>query len=285
MARFLLGAYLCFFLLPAALKSQESRFPSDFRFDRNEAAPAPDPFGGAGGGGQAEPSAWRTARFTRATVGITVSTLGAGLQLGSNLGSRVDLRLFGNYVSIDKDYQDFSRSGFKVNINLQMTNTGAKLDTYPLRRFPLRLSPGFLYFNENRVRADLHAEPNATFTINNIVWTSDNANPVYGTGRLVLGGTGFMMTTGVGHIVSHERRRFTFPFELGAAFIHSPTASLNLFGNICQADGTQCQPAATFPTFASNLAAQMATWNHDAQPFHIYPIVEIGVAYTVRTGR
>jgi len=64
------------------------------------------------------------------------------------------------------------------------------------------------------------------------------------------------------------------------AFIHTPKAEFNLAGQICNGDGTGCQPAATFPGFANALAAQLVTWNKDVSPYHIFPIVEGGVAYT-----
>lgn len=278
MARSLFGACLCLLLSPAVLKAQQT--PALLP-DRIATVSAPDPFGGAGAG-QAAPSAFRNAAFTRLTLGASVSSLGTGLQLGSNVNPWMDLRLFGNYLTFNKD---LSQSGFAVNLNLEMANTGAKADFYPLRRLPLRFSPGFLYVNQDRARVDFHAGPNATMTINDIDWYSDNADPIYGTARLTLGGTGFMATTGWGHIVSHGRRHFTFPFEAGVALIRSPVASIYLNGEICQSNQTQCQPAATFPTFQSNLAAQLATWNRDAHPFHIYPILDFGVAYTFRLNR
>jgi hypothetical protein len=237
---------------------------------------ASDPLGGAGGG-QAEPSAYRYRAFTRLTSGASVSLLGTGGQLGTNVAPRLDARIFGNYLNLT---HNFTQSGFNISLNLNMVNAGAKVDYYPLRRLPLRVSPGFLYFNQNRVRGDFYAQQSATFTINNVDYTSDNANPVRGTGRLTLRGTGFTITAGMGHIVSHTHKRFTYPFEAGVVFINTPVAIVNLAGNICQVNQTNCQPAATFPTFATNLAAQVADWNRRVAPFHVYPYIEGGVAYS-----
>ena len=90
-----------------------------------------------------------------------------------------------------------------------------------------------------------------------------------------------MVTTGVGHIVSHGRKRFTFPFEAGVAFINTPVAQFNLLGHVCSVGDTRvCMPASQFPTFAENLATQVASWNRRVAPFHIYPIIEAGVAYS-----
>jgi hypothetical protein len=243
---------------------------------RGAADPNPAPSGG--GGGQVVYSAERGGAFSRFAGGATVSTLGIGLTAGTNLSPRVDLRLFGNYTNLT---HRFSNSGFRVALNIGMANAGASVDFYPLRRFPLRISPGYLYLNQNRLAGSLHAQRNATFTINNVDYASDNANPVHGSGKLTLGGTGFMATAGIGHIVSRSRRRFTFPFEAGVVFINTPVAQFNLQGNICnQSVPSFCTPAAEFPTFADNLAAQLKTWNQQVAPYHIYPIIQGGFAYS-----
>jgi hypothetical protein len=215
-------------------------------------------------------------------VGATVSPLGTGAQLGTKLSPRFDARLFGNYLNLDHNFSD---SGFRINLNIQMANAGAKVDFYPLHRLPLRITPGYLYFNQNQVRGDFSAGQGTVFTLNNVDYTSSDANPVRGTGRLLLGGSGFIATTGLGHIVSHDRKRLTFPFEIGAAFIHTPSVQFYLSGDVCNPDQTQCQPAAQFPTFAENLAAQLASWNRRAEPFHVYPILEGGVAYSFQFHR
>lgn len=238
----------------------------------------PGASGGSGGGGQAVYSAERGGAFSRFAESATVSTLGIGVQAGTNLRPRLDLRLFGNYTNLT---HRFTQSSFRVALNVGMANAGAMVDFYPMHRFPVRLSPGFLYFNQNRVAATLRADRDATFTINNVEYASDNADPVHGTGRLLLGGSGLAVTTGIGHIVSHTGKRFTFPFEAGVVFIDKPVAQFNLLGTVCSLSNPGfCEPAAQFPTFAENLAAQLKTWNDRVAPFHVYPIVQGGIAYT-----
>lgn len=231
-----------------------------------------------GGDSQMAPSAYRTAAFTRLTLGGGVSPLGTGVAVATNLSPHLDLRGIGNIFNFNYDFQ---QSGFNIHVNADLVNAGVLADYYPFHK-GFRISPGFLFHNTNRVRADLAAGPGATFTINDVTWNSDDADPVHGTGRLLLGGSGFMVTAGYGHIVSRSHRHFTFPFEAGVAFIHTPLATLDLAGKICSSQGTNCQEAAAYPGFASNLAAQLVKWNHDAAPFHIYPIVSGGIAYTFR---
>jgi hypothetical protein len=230
-----------------------------------------------GGGGQVAPSAIRKEAFSRLTFGLTGSTLGTAAQAATNLGPRLDLRVFGNYLNFTHNYL---RSGFDIAVNVDMVNTGVKVDYYPLHRFPLRITPGYLFFNQNRLRGDFRARPGASITLNDVDYSSDNADPLHGLGRLHLGGSGFMVTTGAGHIVSHTRKRFTIPFEIGAAFINKPVADFLISGRVCASDQSVCVPASQFPTFTENVAAQLATWNRRVAPFHIYPILEVGVSYT-----
>jgi hypothetical protein len=237
--------------------------------------------GSAGGAfGQVEPSAYAERYLTRLSLGGSVSTLGTGGSLATNLPYHLDLRLIGDFFDLN---WKMNRSGFYVVVNTELANTGALVDFYPWKA--LRISPGLLFYNTDRIRGDVQAQSGATFTINNVNYSSQNSDPVHGTGRLLLAGRGFMAMAGWGHYVSRGEKHWSFPFEGGVAFINTPSATFNLQGNVCNTQGRDCQPAASFPEFESNLAAQVATWNNDVKPFHIYPIAEGGVTYTFRYRR
>lgn len=247
-------------------------------------ATPPDPaegFGGAGGGGQVEPAAYADRYLTRLTLRSGISPLGTGGQVATNLPWHMDARFIGNYTNFD---WKLNESGFYVILNIGMANTGAFLDYYPWKS--LRFSPGYLYYNTNRVKADLTVQDvAATFTINNVTYATDPGNPIHGTGRLQLGGAGFMATTGWGHIVRRDEKHWSFPFEAGAAFINTPSVTFNLLGDVCNLPRTDCRPAEQFPGFANNLNQQVASWNKRVSPFHIYPLLEGGVSYTFRFRR
>lgn len=269
---FLLLLSFCFAMHAQAPVHSPLSFPAILPAD-----PSPNPMGGAGAG-QVEYSASRGGAFSLAAADLSVSTLGIGAEVGTNLGPRADLRVFANYTNLTHRY---TQSGFRVALNVALANSGAQADFYPLHRVPLRISPGFLLLNHNRVQGNISAEPGATFTINNVDYGSSDADPVHGAGRLLLGGSGFMVTTGLGHYVSRTRKRFTFPFEAGVAFINTPTAQFQFFGSVCsQTDITVCAPVSQFPGFTSNLAAQLASWNRRVSPFHIYPVLQGGVSYS-----
>ncbi len=279
--RILLGIAFVWFGIPSALIAQ---FPSG-----NAVAPparftysAPfDPLaGGFAGGGQVEPAAFKERFLTRLGVASTGSTLGTGLSLTTNLPYRIDLRVFGNYTNFDWKQ---NQSGFYLVVNIAMSNLGAQADYYPWKS--LRFSPGVLVHNTDHINATLQAGDGATFTLNNVTYISDNAKPIFGVGGIKLGGTGFMATSGWGHYVSRNEKRWHFPFEAGAAFISQPTINFALKGDVCTAQGFECASVTTYPGLRSNLNAQLASWNKRAAPFHIYPIVQFGLSYTFRYRR
>jgi len=235
-----------------------------------------------GAGGQAEPSAYRIERFSRASLFLSVSSLGIGGQLSTNVSPHLDVRLFGNRAAIATHH--WSQEDFSIAVNAGFANVGAMADAYPFHK-AFRFSAGYLMYNGDRVRADLHAKQDAVFTINDIDWISDNADPVRGSGLLTLGGSGLMLSAGYGRMVSRTEKHWSFPFEAGVAFINTPRVTMDLQGQICTVQGVNCQPAATYPGFADALATQVADWNKNAAPFHVYPIVQGGVAYTFRLRR
>lgn len=267
--------------MPAALHAQFQAYQfsdaaSYFTFSANPSASSLS--GELIGGGEVDPSAFRKESFTRLTIRSGVSLLGTGGEVATNVNPRFDVRAIGHYTNFT---YSFPQSGFNIVLNINFANAGAYADYYPFHK-AFRISGGYLYYNTNRVRADLKAGPGATFTINNIDWHSDNADPVTGTGRLILAGSGPLLTAGYGHIVSRTQKHFSFPFEAGVAFIDTPTAQLSIGGEICTPQGARCEAARNYPGFATNLAAQVADWNKHVAPFHIYPLIQGGVTYTFR---
>jgi hypothetical protein len=265
------------------IHAQFQAYPSSgasryFNFSENPSAANLDGELIGGGGGEAEPAAYRLRRFSRLTLRSGISPLGTGGEIATNFNPHLDFRAIGHYTNFT---YNFPQSGFNIGLNIDFANGGGYVDYYPFHK-GFRISPGYLYHNTDRVRADLKAGPGATFTINNIDWHSDDADPVTGTGRLILGGTGPLLTTGWGHIVSRTQKHFSFPFEAGVAFIDTPKASLSIGGKICTPQGNHCEAANNYPGFANNLAIQVADWNNRVAPFHIYPLIQGGVAYTFR---
>lgn len=258
--------------LPGGDGSSSSNFITAF-------APA-DPGEGGGAGGQVEPAAYADRYLTRLALSGAISPLGTGVELATNLPYRIDLRVLGNYTNFD---WKLTQTGFYIVVNVGMANAGAQVDYYPWKS--LRISPGFLFYNANGLHGTAQAGSGASITLNNVTYNSDNADPVRGVGTVNLGGTGFMATTGWGHIVSRNEKHWHFPFEAGVALIDKPTVAFTLSGEVCTSQGFQCAPVTSYPGLENNLNAEVAKWNRRISPFHIYPIIKGGFSYTFRFRR
>ena len=66
---------------------------------------------------------------------------------------------------------------------------------------------------------------------------------------------------------------------MGVVFHGSARTKLNLTGNACQVNGTNCVNAATDPTVAANVLAEQTKINNKLSPFKYYSVISIGFGY------
>lgn len=222
--------------------------------------------------------------------------MGIRLQLATNLNSHLNLRTYGSLF----DYStNFTTSGIASTAKLSLASAGAALDVYPFRS-GFRISPGALFYNQNRINANANLPGGTSFTLNNQTFYSAKANsatgttPVTGNGLLNLHTSrpAFTITAGWGNMIPREGGHWSFPFEIGVAFIGDPALNVNLAGWVCQDPAlTQCanlqSTNSTAVAAQSNLQTQVAKWNTSLNPLKTYPIIAVGVAYSfrIRNGR
>jgi len=246
---------------------------------------------GGGGYGQAAPAVKRVSdrRLSRLALGADISPLGVGALAAVNLSAHLDARVTGNFF----DYSTtFNTNGFNVDANLHMASAGASLDYYPFHN-GFRLSPGLLFYNQNRADANAPVTPGTSFTLNNQTFYAAVPNPALGitalsgTGALNLHTTrpAFTATTGWGSLIPRSGRHWAVPFEIGAAFAGTPSLNMNLSGWACydQAE-TECtnvnDPSNPISVLIQNdLQTQLAKWKSDLNPLKTYPIVSTGIVF------
>lgn len=217
--------------------------------------------------------------FSRIAFGVGVSPLGIGLQTATNINRHFNIRETGSFFNYTAS--NISTEGFNVTAKLSLASTGASIDYYPFHR-GFRLSPGLLLYNQNKANATFVAASGTSFTLNNhTYYSASGANAVVGQGAFGLGNgrPAFTMTTGWGNVIPASGRHFSFPVEVGVAFIKSPTVALNLSGFVCDAQGQNCVNVATDATAQADLAAQVQKYQNDFNPLKTYPIVSFGFAY------
>jgi hypothetical protein len=242
-----------------------------------------------GGGGQVMASPMRGASgamgpLSHFAMGGGISTMGINLQAATNLNRYMNLRASGNYFNYTVN--NITTNGFTVGAKLNFASAGASVDFYPFPNHGFRISPGALFYNQNAANATFTVAGGTSFSLNNTTYFASATNPVLGNGSLGLHAQNpaFTVTTGWGNMIPRRGGRWSFPFEIGAAFTGAPTLNIALTsGQICDAQGQNCVAVATDASVQQNLTAQVAKYTNDLNPLKIYPIVSGGLAYSFRT--
>ncbi len=201
----------------------------------------------------------RPAPFSRVALGVAASPFGPGLQVTSFVSSHLNLRAAGNAFFYSTN---FATNGFNATAKLNMASAGVSADIYPFRA-GFRISPGVLVMNNNRISAFSPVAGGASFTLNGNTYYSANANSTTGAVPLSANAAlglntnkpAFTLTTGWGNTIPRKGGHLSFPFEVGAAFIGSPSLTANMNGWACSDQAqTDCTDVASI---SNPLAAQI----------------------------
>jgi len=232
------------------------------------------------------PVASVTRPFSRVAFGGGISPLGINLIAATNVNRYVNVRSTGNIFKLTEN--GISTNGFNVDAKLNLASAGVSADVFPFPNHGFRLSPGLLFYNANGAAATFNVQGGTSFTLNDTTYYASSTNPVMGVGSLGLNSRkpAFTMTTGWGNMIPHNGGHWSFPFEIGAAFIGAPSLNIALTsGQVCDAQGLNCVNVATDPSVQANLQAQIAKYKNDLDPLKTYPIVSGGVAYSFHVRR
>jgi len=83
-----------------------------------------------------------------------------------------------------------------------------------------------------------------------------------------------------------HKGHFSFPFEIGVAFIGAPAFDMALTsGQVCDSNGQNCVNVATDPTVQANLRAQVTKYRNDLEPLKTYPLISGGITYCFQRRR
>jgi hypothetical protein len=206
-------------------------------------------------------------------VGIRLSTLGAGAEVGVSLSNRLSVR--GGF-NIFQYSRGFNHDGITYTGQLNLRSGEAHLDWYPLGH-TFHLSPGLLVYNDNGATATANVPGGSSFTLGGTTYTSDPSNPITGMGKLDFVKVAPTAMFGFGNLVPRSRH-FTFNLEWGVVFQGSARTKLNFTGNACP-NGTNCVNAATDPTVQANILAEQNKINNKLSPFKYYPVISTGFGY------
>jgi hypothetical protein len=114
---------------------------------------------GTGGAGQFRPRPVPN-ETPRVGIGVKAGTLGIGFNVGTALGSRINLRGGANFF----EYQDsLTEDGINYKGTLQLRSVEAKLDVFLVGGF--RVTPGFLLYDDNKISATAAVPGGQSFTL------------------------------------------------------------------------------------------------------------------------
>ncbi|HZP05761.1 MAG TPA: hypothetical protein VFB43_12750 [Terracidiphilus sp.] len=246
-----------------------------------------------GGGGSASqtmrpslPVASASAPFSRFAFGGGISPLGINMMAATNVNRYVNLRGTGNVFKFTDN--GISTNGFNVDAKLNLASAGVAADVFPFPNHGFRVSPGLLFYNNNGATATFSVQGGTSFTLNDYTYYASSTNPVMGNGSLGLNTRkpAFTLTTGWGNMLPHNGGHWSFPVEVGVAFVGAPSLNIALTsGQVCDAQGLNCVNVATDPSVQANLQAQITKYKSDLDPLKTYPIISGGVAYSFHLRR
>ncbi len=204
----------------------------------------------------------------RFAVGVKVGTLGIGVQVGTGLASRINLRGGANFFS----YKDsINEDGVTYNGTLQLRSVEAKLDLFVLGGF--RVTPGLLIYNDNNVTATATVPNGTTVRFNGVTYGSNPADPIRGNASVTFNKFAPTIGIGFGNLLPRSNRHWSLSTDLGIAFSGSPQFGLGLTGSACV--GNVCQPIASTPSVAANVEAERVKIQNDLKDFKYYPEVSV----------
>ena len=223
------------------------------------------------------------APFSRVAIEGGVSAMGINLQTAVNLERHLNLRGTGNFFNYTVN--NISTHGFNVTGTLNLAAAGVSLDYFPFPRHGLRISPGVLFYNQNEVRGAMVAAGGTSFTLNSVNYYSSPSSPVTGLASLDLHkqNPAPSLSLGWGNLIPRNGGHWSFPVEVGAAYIGHPLVAMSFVsGQVCaDAQGTVgCQNVVGNSSVNSNLQAQVAKDQKSLNPYPFYPIVSFGVGYS-----
>jgi hypothetical protein len=207
-------------------------------------------------------------------IGLKVSTLGVGIEAAVPMMAKLNVRGGANYFQYNRT---MTNDGIHYAGQLQFRSAEAHVDWYPFGGF--HVSPGILFYNGNQLTANAAVPGGQTFTLSGTSYESDPATPVTGTGKLNFVKVSPTIMVGLGNLIPRSGRHYSFLFEVGGAYQGSARVALNLAGNVCAPDGSNCRPVAGDSTVQANVAAQQQKLSRDVNPYRFYPVISLGVGF------
>ena len=196
-------------------------------------------------------------------AGVSVSTLGWGVELAATLGSRFGLRLGAHQGSVDRD---FTEDGVDYEGDLELESASLLLDWHPTGG-AFRLSGGAIV-NRNEIVARASAD-DLLLEIGDVVIPASQVASLRGTASF----DSHSPYLGIGASTHFGRERgWGFLFDLGVVFQGSPEVDL---------EGSLIPELATLePLFQTQLRIEEENLEREIDEYDLYPVISLGVSFS-----
>lgn len=208
---------------------------------------------------QAAASAPAASNGSSTSIGFRVGTLGLGLELSHLLSDHIGLRVGGNYFSQSRSD---TQGSVTYDGTVKLQSFSGMLDWYPGRRGAFHFSAGAV---SNPLKVDGVGVPDSDggYTLNNTDYTASQVGVFTGSAKfgsvLPYVGLGFGTPASKSHGIG-------VVFDIGAA-IGKPTVLLS------------SSNAASNAGLATDLRAENAKVQDDANRLPVWPVISLGLTY------
>ena len=220
------------------------------------------------------------APFSAVAIGLKLGIGGIGIDVATPLATKLNLRVGASFFSFNPNLVE---DGIDIIGNIQLESVTESFDFFPFGN-DFRVSPGVVFYNGNHITAAAKVAGGQTFSLNDVSYISDPADPANGSFDLSFGHQlAPSLTLGFGNMIPRKGGHWSMPLELGVEYIgRTPRIALNLGGSACQGGTTPmyCGAIATDPTTMQNVQGEQTTLNNDIPSFlRFFPIASLGVSY------
>jgi hypothetical protein len=244
--------------------------------------PHAESFGGSGGVVSVPARSVGTTRTYRPFSGLGVATRvgfgGTGFDFATPLASRFNLRAGTDFFNYGTTFQE---EGANVGVNLHLRTGHVALDWFPFGGH-LRLSPQFVFGNNDRILATAIIPSGSTIALNGQDYISSYSDPLHGSGRVDFRKASPGFSFGFGNLIPRDRSRFSVPVEMGFFYVGQPSLQVAFTGSACDPNyppSVGCQSVDQDAGFQQNLAAFKVRNDHNLSYASFFPIFSVGVGY------
>jgi hypothetical protein len=212
-------------------------------------------------------------------LGANVAIGGLGVDIAAAVQRHLNVRVGGQFFGYAGSFQE---QGATVNGNIRLGGGRGSLDWFPFHN-GFHLSPSVFFLNQTAIRATVLVPSGSDVSVGGGDYVSSNADPLHGSASIGLRKTSPGFILGYGNLIRRDRKRLSFPVEVGFYYVGQPTLKVLFSGSACDPTQPQplgCQPVQQDAGFQADLAAFIARNNNNLKYASFMPVLSFGVGYS-----